>query len=325
MMKYSIFVMLFMGLFLWGCAQEELIMEHEDVQKVYTIRLKFDGDIQAGESPMARAETESRDLYGIQVYKNGEYFAVGMFDKVDDITINLLAGGNYTFKCTGIKDGKDKLCYSPSYGYGEYDLNMKNNPFWCYGSGELWGNCNSFYYTTSSSNSLGNLNTSYICDLSGTERKCTEIDRFYGEVHNYIPGVNGVVNLELKRVSFGIKVKVSNITDGDVSVKCYNDYNTFIDVSELTSNYESEGTLFSMENVYDAWQYSSNYLEKITMFVNWNRGVGVSQNWFKTIQVKRNVMNTIRIKLGADDNDIGVGVIPEGGEMENEDEEIPLG
>lgn len=294
----------------------------EETQEVYTVRLNFSGDIQTEESPLSRAETESRDLYGIQVYKDGNYFAAGMFDNTNDITINLLAGGSYKFVCTGVKEGKDKLYYWSSNGYG-----YNSQAFYCRNGDVLWNRVNSFYYTTMKYYSLSDLSTSYThaSQNSSYTKKCAGVDRFYGELDNYTPAVNGVVNLELKRVSFGIKVKVSNIIDGDVSVKCYNDHNTFVDVSGLTSNYESEGALFSMANVYDAWQYASNYLENITMVVTWNRGVGVTQSWAKTIQVKRNAMNTIRIKLGADDSDIGVGVTPEGGEMGGEDEEIPLG
>lgn len=325
MMKHSILTMLFMGLFLWSCNQEELLVEQEDSQEVYTVRLSLSGDIQTEESPLSRAETESC-IYGIQVYKDDKYFASGIFYKLDDITINLLAEGTYRFVCTAICNSDDIVVSG-----GELPFRFKEQEReyrWQYKDYYYYYNSlpeGRFEYSSASSWALTNLNNSKVNTSGYGEKTCAQIDRFYGELNNYTPSVNGIVNLELKRVSFGIKVKVSNITDGDVSVKCYNDHNTFVDVSGLTSNYESEGALFSMANVYDAWQYSSSYLENITMVVTWNRGVGVTQSWTKTIQMKRNAMNTIRIKLGADDSDIGVGVTPEGGEMGGEDEEIPLG
>lgn len=318
-MKYSIFTVLFMSLFLFGCSQEELMVEQEEIQEVYTVRLNLSGDIQIQESPLSRAETESRDLYGIQVYKNGDYFAAGMFDNTNNMTINLLAGSNYKFVCTAIKDGKDICYYTSSDGYGS------GYTFSCYYGNTLWINNNRFYYSKSDRFSLRELSNNSIKLSTGKSQQCANIDRFYGELDNYTPSVNGIVNLELKRVSFGIKVKVSNIPDGTVAVKCYNSYKTFINVSGLASDYESEGELFSMADIYSAWQYASNYTENLTLDVVWNRGVGITQSWKKTIQVKRNTMNTIRIKLGADDSDVGVGVTPEGGEMGNEEEEIPLG
>lgn len=312
-MKYFIMtIWAAMMLFMVGCSQEEITSSSEENAEIIPVKIALGGDlIQVEESPLSRAETESRDLYGIQVYKDGSCFAYGMFDKTEQININLLAGGTYKFVCTAIKDGKD-LVRKGYYGYQQPfigDENFVN--YFMYSNGH--------YFDNLAGNGVAISGEGY------TVRLCKAVNRFYGELDGYIPSVNGVVNLELKRVSFGIKVKVSNITDGDVSVKCYNDYNTFVDVSGLTSNYESEGALFSMANVYDAWQYASNYLENITMVVTWNRGVGVTQSWTKTIQVKRNVMNTIRIKLGADDSDIGVGVTPEGGEMGDDEEEIPLG
>jgi hypothetical protein len=160
---------------------------------------------------------------------------------------------------------------------------------------------------------------------SNLTKRCAEIDRFYGEINDYTPTVDGVVNLDLKRVSFGIKVKVSNIIDGNVTVKCYNSSRTFINETGLTSDYETVGKIFAMQDIYSAWQYASSYIENITLEVIWNRGVGVTQSWKKTIQMKRNAMNVIRIKLGAGDNDNGVGITPEQGEMGNEEEDIPLG
>jgi len=305
-------------LLLAGCSQDDRLSEPAESQEVYTVRLNLNGDIQTEDSPLSRAETESRDLYGIQVYKDGKGFAAGMFDNTDNITINLLAGGSYKFVCTAIKEGKDIL-YNPGYSYG------LSGCFYCPGNFRLWDNSNSFLYSASGIMRELNSSYTYYTPTSSDTKRCAEIDRFYGELDGYTPSVNGVVNLELKRVSFGIKVNVSNITDGNVAVKCYNSSNTFVDVSGLTANYESEGKLFSMYDIYNAWQYADSYTENITLDVTWNRGVGVTQKWSKTIQVKRNAMNTVRIKLSADDSDVGVGVTPEGGEMGDEEEDIPLG
>lgn len=293
-----------------GCSQEEIPSLSEESAEIVPVKISLGGDlIQTEESPLSRAETESRDLYGIQVYRGGDYFAYGMFDNTNDITINLLADGIYSFECTAIKDGKDVL---DSY----YTW-----PFRCYGALSDLGffEYSWYHFEDLDTNSAG---------IGNYGRYCREINRYYGRLSNYTPSVNGVVNMELKRVSFGIKLKVTNLQEGTVSVTCKNDYNTFINKSGLTSDYESEGEVYSMANVYDAWQYAANdYTEPLILTVTWDREGGlISDTWTKTIQVKRNVMNTIRIKMGTDEKeDTGIGVTPEGGDEGEEEEEIPLG
>ena len=332
-MKYSIFALLLTSLFFFGCAQDELTAEQEETQnqEVYTVSLKFSGDIQTEDSPLSRAETDSRDLYGIQVYRDGKYFAAGMFDNTNNITIDLLAGSSYKFVCTAIKEGKN-ICYYHSnediaygacypYSYGA---------LYCEKGGVLWQNSNSFYYSTNQSYSLWNLSGAYIY-IGGNSQSnisyCAQIDRFYGEVSDYAPSVNGVVNLDLKRVSFGIKLKVTNLQEGKVSVTCKNEYNTFISASNLTADYETEGTVYSMANIYSAWRYASTgYTENLTLTVTWNREEGlISDSWTKTVQVKRNAMNVISIKMGADEIEgVSTGVTLEEEEMGSEEEEISL-
>ena len=319
-MRYSIITMLLTSLFLFGCAQDELIAEQEENQnqEVYTVSLKFNGDIQTEDSPLSRAETDSRDLYGIQVYRDGNYFAAGMFDNTNDITINLLAGSSYKFVCTAIKEGKDKL-----YKY----CSSSTSPF-SYNSNIKLSCNNSFTYTVYP---FYNLESDYVsmAGSSSSYYRCRNVDRFYGELSDYTPSVDGIVNLELKRVSFGLKLKVTNLQEGEVSVTCKNDYNTFVSASGLTTDYETEAAVYSMANVYDAWQYAdTGYTEALTLSLTWSRSGGlISNTWTKTVQVKRNAMNTIRIKMSTDEKeDIGVGVTPEEGEMgEEEEEEIPLG
>jgi hypothetical protein len=317
--------MMLMSLFLYGCAQDELITEQEETEEVYTVSLKLNGDIQVENSPLSRAETDSRDLYGIQVYRNGNYFAAGMFTKTDNITIDLVAGSTYKFVCTVVKEGQDKCYYSSSYGFGY----SSGSAFRCSYGNTLWSWRNNFYYSNSSSYSLLNLSESYISyGNSSTSVLNAEIDRFYGELDNYTPSVNGVVSLDLKRVSFGLKLQVTNIKEGKVHVKCKNNNKTFISTSNLTDDYETEMAVYSMSNIYDAWRYAdTGYTEAFTLTVTWDREGGlISDTWTKKFQVKRNALNTVRIKMGTDDKgDVGVGVDPEGGDMGNEGEEIPLG
>lgn len=319
MMK-NYLILLFVALGIVGCSQDETITEGSN--EMITVSLKLNGEISSTESPITRADTESRDLIAIAVYKiktnnTTEKFAYGIYDNLNNVTINLLAGFKYKFKCTLIKDAKDKLYFSTqdetstSRFYGTYPFR----------SNEI---CNApFIYKTY----YNDYSSENYVSTSGyqSQNYCAKIDRFYGETNDYTPTVNGVVTIDLKRVSFGLKVKVTGITDGSADVTCKKgSYNTFVSQTGLTSNYESAGEMFSMYNIYDAWQYAnSDYQEQVQVSVVWTRGVGIVQDLgTQNVYVKRNVMNIIHIKLSSDDNDVDVGVDPEDDDMDDEEDEI---
>ena len=103
------FVFLFaLALIIMGCSQDDANQTDKDIIKV---SLKLNGDIVSSDSPITRADTESRDLIGIAVYKGTEKFAYGIFDNLNDVSIYLKAGSKYKFKCTLIKEAKDKLYF----------------------------------------------------------------------------------------------------------------------------------------------------------------------------------------------------------------------
>lgn len=301
-----------------GCSQDEIENDQED--RIITVSLKLNGEISSNDSPITRTETDSQDLIGITVYKNGNSsnnkFAYGLFDNLDNVTINLLAGAKYYFRCTLIKDAKNKLYkYSGSYS-------QTCNPFWGTKNGTFIYLNEPFKYSTSFSDNLHQ----HVTDVNGSTRSCVDVDRFYGELDNYTPTVNGVVNIDLKRVSFGLQVKVTGITDGtvDVTVKHKDANVTFDSQTGIVANYESEAIMYCMYQTYSAWQYAdADYQEPINVSVKWTRGVGVTEDLgTKTVNVKRNSMNIIHIKLTANGDGAAVGVREESAAMGNESESL---
>lgn len=328
-MKKYIFILF--SLLFCACSENEIInaIDSELTQEdsIITVRLNIVGDVQTSETPMTRAQTESTDVLGILVYNKDKMFASGLFDCRDNISLNLKAGSKYDVYCTMITDAKSKLSWYKTGGILYY---WNVYPFRLY-QGQLQSyDYNNIYYLTYT------YSTDHLTDKdrfrSGlvsfkkydVGQYCTPIERFYGEVIDYTPTVDGVLELPLKRVSFGLKVKVSGITDGSISVTCKNNYNTFYSNSNITSNIESEGQLFSMYNIYDAWQYAdTDYQEPVELSVVWTRGNGIVQNLgTKTAYVKRNVMNIIKVRLSKNDTDVDVDVDPEKGDMGGEEEDL---
>lgn len=318
-------------LVLFACGGNETINGNEEPQvepqlKEYTISLKMGGEVTTSESPLARAETASDDLYGVQVYRkingNGsyDYFAYGLFDNVGDININLLEGSTYKFEVVLVKKGKD-LIHEPENGF-QY-------PFYRGSSSSV--TINSFYYSSSSASNYrdnalhyGVISTS---ELSRDNVKYPEADWYYGELENYTPTVNGTVVIDLKHTVFGLQYEVTGITDGTVSVTIRNSERFFFSNSSIAEDYMSEEKIIAFYDAYSAWQYADNYTENLTVSVKWTRGVGVLEDkGSKTIQVKRNVMNIVRIKMSADDGSATFGITTEDdGSMTGETVNVPLG
>ena len=308
---------------LCSCGNDETISGVEELEKdlkEYTVSLKLGGEITTSDSPLARAETESTDLYGVQVYRKKtdetsySYFAYGLFDNVSDMKINLLEGSTYKFVVLLVKNGKNLVtCKSGRYGF----------PFW------LNANTNSGTVDTECTNNFM-FGTTYYSSFYHKLQKglnYSEGDCYYGELPDYMPEVNGIVNVALKHTVFGLQYQVKGITDGTISLTIKNDSKIFFTKSDITKDYTSEEKIISFYDAYNAWLYANSYTESLTVSLSWTRGVGVVQYLgSKTIQVKRNVMNVVRIQLGANDGNASFGITTEDDtNMRGEEVTIPLG
>lgn len=134
--------------------------------EMVTVSFAVKGDITINEEPLplsraAGVETESTDLYGINIYydkdkdgKINDVYGYGLFDNVADMTVSLLTGYKYKFICSLVKDGKNKILnakatksssYSSYAGYGA--------PF--------WKSSQSYNENTSSYSSYSSYSSSY--------------------------------------------------------------------------------------------------------------------------------------------------------------------
>lgn len=317
-------------LVLLACGGNETINGNEEPQvepqlKEYTVSLKMGGEVTTSESPLARAETASDDLYGVEVTYYNENdsrcaFAHGLFDNVDDMKVNLLKGiTTYKIQVLLVKNGKN-LIYNNDGSY--------NKPFGSnYGGTPIMNKFNYAQGSTSGYHSFDYLTEGEMSIADREKMKYPEASFYYGEVNNYTPEVNGTVDIDLKHTAFGLKYEVTGITDGTVSVTISNNERSLFSNSSITEDYTSEEKIIAFYDTYSAWQYADNYTENLTVSVKWTRGVGVLEDkGSKTIQVKRNVMNVVRIKMSADDGSATFGITTEDdGSMTGETVDVPLG
>ncbi len=329
-MSRYLFLLVGIVFFVCACDVENNIVEpfvdnRQVEDSIIMAEIQLAGDFNISEMPLTRG-LESDDLLGIQILKDGEAFCFGLFNDLTNLKVALLAGHTYSVEATMVKHTSTYnnepfrfFYYVKSTRY-LYEFKITNINKFIY---DKQYNCNSF------SNGRSFIPSDpYKNDLTyGKKEYCQKIDRFYGKINNYVPTVNGNIQLHLRRVSFGIKMKVSGLTDGSLDMKCcHNKSSNYVFYSNpsITSNVETQTEIYSLYNIVDAWQYADDdYQEAVTLSVVWTRGNGIVQNLgTKTAYVKRNAVNVFKIKLTTNDTDVDVDVDPEGGEMGDEDEDL---
>ena len=330
-MKKSLFYISLVAAALVSCSKTESPISIEE-GKDCVVSISFIGEISTSESPMTKATTTSNNIYAIQAYSGDDPFAFGLFDDLSAVKLNLKQGSTYSFRVCMVKDAKSLMDYSLTNGglcctrYSTYPSPFGLSGYYdtgYYGDylvlNRFFYKSNGFYqvYTSSTATSKTFREHYYYLShlregtLNGKYPSCN--DWFYGEYSNYTPTEEvGAIDIPLKRTGFKIKYELSGVTDGEVTVKIYNDTKTFFENTTSTSTYTSDTQFIAFYDTYSAWQYADNYTENMTVAVTWLRGIGITQNLgTKTVQVKRNCLNNIKIKLGSDDRGAGVSLSTE--------------
>ena len=385
MKKILLFMLPLVALLLASCEKTKVdtIPETGDtpqsVGETVNVSFAFKGDITVEESPLSKSageETESTDLYGINVYYDKErdgniddVYGYGLFDNIADMNISLLTGYKYKFVCSLVKDGKNEVAYNnyrfyySSY-YSSYYHTAERCPGYClpfctsyqsyeedsfdysYDSGTPTPVGNEFILGSSSHlTGLGKGGTNnfkagedteiygydtYSWDYdNGGYKQYPETDRYYGETTDYVPTEGGVVSIEMKRCVFGMKLNVTGVTDGSLTI-FFNDDNysdtyysyAYIVIDDITSDYSTEELIYTFEDIYQCWSdamRSNTYYKDMYMHIVWNRGNNVTQTLeTKQVSFKRNVLTTVNINLNGASNENGFNLDIESGEMTDE-------
>ena len=163
-------------------------------------------------------------------------------------------------------------------------------------------------------------------------------DRYYGETTDYVPTEGGVVSIEMKRCVFGMKLNVTGVIDGSLTI-FFNDnsgsttsyYSAYIVIDGITSDYIAEENIYTFEDIYQCWSdamRSNTYYKDMYMHIVWNRGNNVTQTLeTKQVSFKRNVLTTVNVNLNGASDENGFNLDIESGEMtdENVDFEFDAG
>ena len=275
-----------------ACSKEDSASSTPPVEK-YTVSLALDGEISVTDEPLTRG-TATNHIYGINVYydkdgdgKTDDLYGYGLFDNIEDMTIELLSSHKYRFVCSLVKDGKNTLFYGQKYGssYSGYYY-----PFYLYNNNDYPTLLeNKFILGTGKYfDSLGGGRTT---TPSGSTYYYASVNRFYGQLADYTPTQGGVATIYLKRVVFGAKFIVTGVQEGTLEVD-----SDFWDFS-VTEDYESDERIFTFYDVYDCWKNETPYNAKINFTFTSTTGSRNNISSSKTVTFKRNTLTTITINV----------------------------
>lgn len=369
MKKILLFALPLMAMCIVSCNREEIDITAgaedtpQSVGEAVNVSFAFKGDITIEESPLLKAageETESTDLYGINVYYDMErdgriddVYGYGLFDNIADMNISLLTGYKYKFECSLVKDGKNKVAYNNYRFY--YNSQASYDDGYCmpflrtylepvpvtnefilgrdsYLIGLGVGKTNNFkaeddtiiYGSEESYSDGGEIG-------NGGYRRYPETDRYYGETTDYVPTEGGVVSIEMKRCVFGMKLNVTGVTDGLLGISIYDEDGKIFSFGDISADMSIEKAIVTFDDIYQCWNEamcSNTYYKDMEIVVYWHRGNGIDQTLeTPPVSFKRNVLTTINININGSSEDNMINFNIESGEMleENVDMNIDAG
>lgn len=272
-----------------------------DEPETYTVNLGWAGEIlDVSYEPMAtRAATD--DLYGIQVYSlpksadgtndwDWNPYAYGIFDDPSNITITLAGGYKYKFVATMLKDVKSRIYinnYSGTYLHPFYGMTLSNK--FCYDS----------------TDEISHLRSGWTDLKEGYDFFRPNIERFYGELSDYIPDGSSNAKIDMKRTSFGAKFVVGGklAVDGKLEIQLEDAPKMEL---ALTSGADEISDIFTFKNVEEAWA-KNDYTEDVNVAFKWIRADGTeSPMGTHKITFKRNTTTVVEVNINKDGNDEGV-------------------
>ena len=287
-----------------------------DNQKTYEVSLNFGGDyVDVTETPLSRAD-EPKKYYAINVYcmktdgtqTSYSKYARGVFDNKEAMKITLLGGYKYKFECTSAIEGEDKFYFSNGTLYWPDDYKITAN----------YMNKFEMEYSFGSDLQYG-----YTYYNSGSSSSYPKMDRYYGQLMDYLPTEGGTATIPMKRCVFGVKMTVNGVPDGTLS--WYSNGFQLSKTSHTGSEKLEYSTIYTFNRVYECWQKAvagEDYTNTFTINFTWDRANGYSQIFSKYFTVKRNVMTNINVTLSGGSEEVTIGMEEENSAMTDETTDV---
>lgn len=266
---------------------DELESDTPTEEKYIQVSLGFSGEIKnISESPLSRT-SESKDWYAIQVYSKPQgskdeyqHYAYGFFDNQENMLINLKEKYEYKFDVNMIVNGEEKVYKFALVKAG-----------WT-------GISNSFFITSTEWVHYMYEGYLYLNQPYNTYAR-PNVDRFFGRAENYIPKEGGVVDIDMKRVAFGVKFVAKNFNEGSLEINVENAPTIYLNAKERN---EVQDTI-SFNNLEYAYSSTDEYVENIPVNIIWvkanNTRIPIAS---QTVAFKRNKLITIEFEVKENTN-----------------------
>ena len=308
-----------LGVCFTACNEKEALTPSVD-QEYVTVNLGVSGEyVKFSETPIAtRAGADTTDIIGIVVYtvNNGleAQYAYGIFNSLENVSIKLLAGQKYRFVASIKVDVNHCI---------EHNHN-------CWPDKLSEGNVGTdFKYT--SNNDIHN----FFCLSTSSDGYFYSLykhDRFYGELTDYVPENSGTVEIETKRVAYGVHYIAEGLTEGYLKVDVSCDGSTYYSVNIPAENPETDA-IYSFQNLQDAWRgiynwetggYEEYYRNKV-LVISWIKADGSSTPLGSyDVTFKRNVRTTVKINVEDASLPNGIRVVRMDNALSGDDQEYVI-
>lgn len=264
-----------------GCSREDALPLTTPHTETHTEANVQSDSVLIGISPIFNISSEpmstrasNNDLYAVEVSKQIYYtnelgydwigtitYACGYFDDLSKAVIKLAKRDKYGVTVAYIPNGKELIYQYPDGHYGapcDTGLNSAINQV-VYASGL---NINSNCQTSSQKDNIWN-----------------SIERYQGVTINFDPKTNTSVNVKLYKMTFGLKLEISDFHSGVVTIAgmpnmsghTYNIYpdengNGFLDVAIESPTIPTAGDIIHYVQLYPDDPYGENY-EQVNNFI----------------------------------------------------------
>lgn len=238
-------------------------------------------------------ELEDSIVYALAAYKSYHdryYYAQGVFHRTDSMTLELPDTGKFTIVALAIKKGTGNGLY--------YDLKNGIPYYWC-----LLGD--NVLDKVQYGSSLRLVDTFSFKPVFGDNRQpvqqlIPELDSYRGTTIVDAATAPGILSINMRRLSFGVKYDVSNFTSGRLIAEYFEP--EYYGYNAMAANYITPETAGSTLKIYTCDDFkASDFMispANLKVKLSWEKSPGnIIPIGEKAISFKRNVLTTINVTI----------------------------